>query len=197
MSEGTLPNEEAAEHRTNISGWVCKTCRRFYGDEEGAERTARYCCEKDHECGTEGCNGRAGKPWIYCDPCIKKRADARWAGLEQVAWDGDTPLVLFDDDHYFFDVDDLEYFLDEEGLTLEKIQLVIAEEDRKPRFDIQEFLCDYLPEGEDVDGAEKLDKFVNRWIGNNVPSSWVPSKKRPTLVSLKQYVKEPEPEKKD
>jgi hypothetical protein len=197
MIDGILPNEEAAEYVTNIEGWVCKTCRVFYG--KGGESSARYCCEKDHACNTQGCAGRAKKPYTVCDPCRSKLDLERYLKLPEADWDGEAPLVVYHDDQYFFDVDDLADWLSEQGLKVEDAQLVIAEEDRVPHFDMSEFLCDYLCEDnqDQLESTAKIDKAVNRWIEKNVPTTWVPSKKRPTPASLKKYVREPESENKD
>lgn len=190
MTEGTLPNEDAAEFRTNIEGWVCKTCRRFYGNDSGAERTARYCCEKDHQCGTEGCKNRAKKHWIYCDPCIDKNDLERHLKLEAVEWDGETPLV--DGDDFFFSADDLSEHLAQDGLRLEDMRLVICVEDPPRHFDLSDFLDDHLPDGLEADDHTKLDAYVNRWIKKHVPKVWTAGKTRPSIESLRKYVTEPE-----
>lgn len=192
MTEGTLSNEEAAEFRTNIEGWVCKTCRRFYGNEPGAERTARYCCEKDHKCGTEGCENRAKKHWIYCDSCMAKHDLERYLKLEVVEWDGEVPLVVHDDDEFFFSADDLSDYLDREGVKLEDMCLVVAVEDPPRHFDLSDFLDDHLPDGLEPDDHTKLDAYVNRWIEKHVPKVWTAGKTRPSMESLRKYVTEPE-----
>ena len=190
MNKGTLPAEEAAEFATNIEGWVCKTCRRFYGKDGGSERVARYCCEKDHACSTEGCAGRAEKPYTVCDLCRSKMDLERYLKLEIVDWDGEAPLVDHDGDTYFFDVDSLTYWLEEHDLKLEDAQLVIAEDDGKPLFEMEEFLTDYLCD-DNVDAlpdAAKINATVNRWIDKNCPTTYTPSKKRPSIDSLRKYV---------
>ena len=188
MKIGELSNEEAAERRTNLAGWVCKTCRQFYGDAEGAERCARYCCEKDHACGTEGCSTRAERPWIYCEPCKEKRDVERWLALPEVPWDGETPLVLDRDDTYFFSEEDLGDYLEEHGIEIDDVRLVIAVKDTPPTFEMNEFLCDYIPDdNRDVAlGSEEIDKTVNKWIEENAPQTWVPGKTRPTQGSLRE-----------
>ncbi len=188
----TLPNEEAAEHRANIAGWVCKTCRRFFGDDEGAERTARFCCEKDHACDTEGCQNRTERAWIYCERCRERKDAERWVALSEVDWDGDTPLVLDRDDTYLYSEDDLVCYLEENDLKVEDIRLIICVEDDPPHFEMSEFLCDYLPEGDVSLGSEEIDAEVNKWIKESVPTMWVPGKTRPSLKSLKLYQREPQ-----
>lgn len=183
-----LPNEEAAEHKTGISGWVCKTCRRFYGEEE---RIARYCCEKDHACGTDGCTGRAEKPYIYCDPCSNKRDLERWLALPEVAWDGKTPLCLDDDDKYFFAPEELDDYLEEHELDVEDVRLVICEKRKAPYFEMYSFLDDHLAEDMATEANwDDIDKKVNDWIFENVPDVWEGGKTRPTAASLKEDVEQ-------
>ena len=187
MTEPVLPNEEAAEFVTDIKGWVCKTCRRFHGDDGGSERTARYCCEKDHACGTKGCGHRAEKPYVYCKGCIRRRERDRWIALPEVPWDGETPLVLHDDDTFFYAPEDLDdYLADHEGLKIEDLELVICIKDRKPYLDLREFVSEYLPENMEADDPTHLEAVVNQWIQDHVPDVWVPGKTRPTLASLKE-----------
>lgn len=192
MNKETLPAEEAAEFVTNIEGWVCKTCRIFYGKD--GERPARYCCEKDHACGTKDCTGRAKKPYTVCDPCRSKLDLERYLKLEVVDWDGEAPLVSWEDDRYFFDVDDLSDWLAEHDLKLEDSQLVIAEDEGKPQFEMEEFLTDYLCD-DNVDAlpdSKRIEAAVNKWIEKNCPTTYTPSKKRPSIDSLRKYVPQPE-----
>ena len=178
----SLPFEEAAEQVANVAGWVCKTCRRFYGEDE---RVARYCCARDLKCSTEGCTGRAEKPYTFCGNCREKKELARWLAYPEVPWDGETPLCLDDDDEFFYSQDDLEEYLAQNDLKPEDLRLVICKEDTKPYFDMMEFLTDYLPEDMEPDDPAKIDALVNRWIEKHVPTVWVPGKMRPTLESLR------------
>lgn len=191
MNKETFPNEEAAELVTNIEGWVCKTCRRFYGKE--GERSARYCCEKDHACGTEGCAGRAAKPYTVCESCRSRLDLERYMKLEVIEWDGETPLVEWDNDKYFFDVDHLADWLAEHDLKLEDAKLVIAENDGPPVFEMREFLCDYLCDdnSDQLEPTEKIDKIVNKWIEKNTPETYLPGDKRPSIESLRKHVPQP------
>ena len=183
MTEKTLPYEQAAEIKTGIEGWVCKTCRRFYGEEE---HLARYCCAASRKCGNEGCQGRATSAYIYCDDCLDKRRLAKWHALPAVPWDEKTPLVLHDDDRYFFSADDLYEYAEELGVKPEDLRLVLCVEERKPTFDMYEFLQDYLVDGQEYDADwEEIDKKVNAWIKENVPVVWVEGSKRPTLDSIR------------
>lgn len=58
--------EDSAEFRKNLTGWVCSVCNRYWGTDE---HMARYCCATSLPCGTDGCDGRKKRPYIYCDKC--------------------------------------------------------------------------------------------------------------------------------
>jgi hypothetical protein len=179
---------------TNIEGWVCKTCQRFYGDGDGAERAARWCCAADLKCATDGCEARVPKGgWTACDPCRDRLQRERWLKLPEVAWDGETPLCLHDDDRYFFGPEDLDNYIENhvvDGMKVEDLQLVICEPDAKPRFELCDVLQDYLSEETetDVGDASEIEKTVNDWIEEHIPQMWVAGKTRPTLDSVKPEV---------
>lgn len=178
-----LPFEEAAEHRTGISGWVCKTCRSFYGEDE---RAAKWCCAASIAC--SDCGGRNNeKSYIYCEACREKRRIKAWEGLPTAEWDGETPLVLDDDDKYFFDPDAIVDYLEEHNLKIEDLQLVICVPEDKPRFDMYDVTSDYFAGDMDNDlDYSEINKKVNGWIEENLPAVWVPGKTRPTLESLRE-----------
>jgi hypothetical protein len=186
METKTMPFEQAAELLTGLSGWVCKTCRRYWAD---AERMARWCCATDLKCATDGCEHRVAKhSYVICDACRGKKELERWLKLPEVPWDGETPLCLDDDDTYFFSPEDLDEYLADHSLKADDLRLVICELESKPSFDMHDHLQDYLPEGLDADDDRKINAVVNRWIDKHVPDVWVPSKARPTAESLKSAI---------
>jgi hypothetical protein len=178
--------EEAAEVVTGLSGWVCKVCRSYWAENE---HMARYCCAGTLPCKTEGCQARVEKhSYMYCQSCMGTRDLNRWLALPEVAWDGVTPLVMDDDDRYFFSEEDLNEYIADNELKLEDLRLVICVEEGKPLFEMQSLLEDYLPEGLDSGDPKKIDGVVNRWIEKNVPTVWVPGKTRPTHDSVKAEI---------
>ena len=181
MITGKLPYEEAAERKENLSGWVCKTCGQYWGDEE---RAARWCHALDKECDEEGCKERTDKSRVMCEPCWEKKCVARWKALPEVKWDG-GPLNFHDDDTFFFDADELDLYLEEHGVRIEDLRLVVCVPEHKPHFDVRDHLEDYLPEGYDCDDPAAINEVVNDWIEQNTPQMWVPGKTRPSLGSLK------------
>ena len=94
---------EDAAKRVTVHGFACAKCNRFYGDGDGGERAARYCCHTDAPC---ECGNRKGRHRVLCDSCYHKSQVKRWHGLEQVAWDGKAMLTTLDGDRYFDDFDE-------------------------------------------------------------------------------------------
>lgn len=94
---------EAATFKTGISGWVSANGR-FFGNGRDAENMARYdgCTHHIAECGHE-----AERHWLACSECRIKKDRERYFSYPVVEWDGSTPIVIFDDDRYFFSEDDL------------------------------------------------------------------------------------------
>lgn len=185
--------EDAAQHRADISGWICKTCHRFYGNDRSSESAARWCCATDLPC--EECGGRnPEKLYIYCKACRKKHDDARWAALERVEWDGATPLAVWDNDKYFFDeyavADHIADVIDDGG-RLEDVRLVLCEQQEPWAFDMADFLHDDIGE----DGVDRLDfteidRTVNDWIEKHVSLLWYPASKAIDPETLRYLVEE-------
>jgi len=182
MAPPNIEYENAAEVRT-VSGWVCKTCGRFCGDDENL---ARYCCSKFVPCQTPGCAGKAEKGYSFCKDCREKLSKERYLKLPLQPWDGVTPLVEQDDDRFFYDAEDLNDYLEDCGLEIEDLRLVVCKPCKKPFFEMAEFLCDYFgPENELDKDPKDIERCVNDWIEANVPVVWQHGKCRPTLESVR------------
>ncbi len=184
MKTQTLPYEEAAERVANIEGWVCKTCKTFFGE---SEHPARWCCAKDIECDTEGCDTRIPKPGLlYCQPCLDKRDLEKYLKLEEIDWDGEAPLTAYNDDRYYFNEDDLREDAEELEIKPWEMRLMICVKESKPLFEVYEFLQDYLCEGQEYEAHwAEIDKQVNDWIDENAPTVWVQGTQRVSEKSLR------------
>jgi hypothetical protein len=180
--------EDAAEYRTNIEGWCCKTCRRFWAADE---RMARWCCATELPC--PECGGRnANKSYTCCAACLRRYEDERWAKLERADWDGETPLCEWRGDRYYFDAEEVaERIVDHmgEGGTIGDIRLVVCVAAEPSTFEMAEFLVDELPE-DFVPGPDygEIDKVVNDWIEAQSPLSWLPGDKAVSVASLEAIV---------
>lgn len=177
MQEPTImyESDEAATFKTGLSGWVSAKGR-FYGKNENL---ARYdgCTHKLCDCGNT-----MSKGWTKCDDCRAKASDERYEAMPFKEWD-DEPLVLFGDDRYFWSIDDLiDYAEDNPEADL---QLVICEPNYAPE------ICDsygeeYFPEDQYLDDvAPELAKRIadlNEWIAKEKPIlSWTGGKYRTTV----------------
>jgi hypothetical protein len=178
--------EDAAEYRTGLEGWVCRTCRRYWGAEE---HIARRCCATELPC--PECGGRnPEKGYTVCRDCRRKHDDARWAALERVEWDGATPLCRWDGDRYY--VAELVNETLADGGRVEDLRLVLCEPDEPRCLEMAEFQQDHLPADFDAGGEfDEIDKLVNDWIEAHMPRVWLPTNRAIAAESLKAYA-EPE-----
>lgn len=178
IEKPVIKSEDNAEQQT-VTGWVCKTCRRFWGDDE---RMARYCCSTDFPC---ACGNRHGKGWTCCKACREKHEDEKWAKRERRPWDGTGMLYSDTMDRWFSSVEDLEgHVLDItddggkddslQGLH-ERFRIIICEENKPRTFEMEDYLCDELHEGSDIH-ARDINKIVNDWIQAQRPLSWTPGR---------------------
>lgn len=187
MKKAELPFEEAAERRTNIEGWVCKTCRRYYGEEE---RVARYCCAKDLPC---ACGGRASKGRTRCDSCQHKSTVERYDKLPRVDWDGESHVVGFDNDKFFSCAEDIVQYCEDHQCHPRDLMLVLCEEIEPRSFCVSDLLEEVLIDDYEPPGAREIEMTVNDWIESHRPYAWGPSGKAISEESLMSHLEWEEP----
>ena len=167
--------EEAAEIRTDLTGWCYKHCNKYWGDNESG---ARRCCSDDRPCHMDGCDRRVyGKtPSFLCDSCTEKVRIAKWEAKPKVPWDGETPLAEWWGDRYFFGFEDVVDYIEDvldEGGSIGDIRLVLARKLDPPTFSMEEYCFDYRPEdGPDFPDATEINRAVNEWMNKNLDSLW-------------------------
>ena len=167
-TNGTYCYEDAAEKRA-VTGWVCKTCRRYWGDDE---HMARYCCAKDLPC---KCGKRIVGSWTACEDCRNQKQEATWANAKKVEWDGTFPVCEWDNDKFFWCEDSIRETCIERGIHPRNLRLVKAEPCTLPEFELHEFLRDELADDQDITGADAIDKTVNDFIDSLNPLSYWPT----------------------
>ena len=88
-------------------------------------------------------------------------------------WSGE-PLVFFDSDQYFFDVDSLRDYLIESDIDLADLQLCICEPNYPSQIDPADHFCDDLPEDGEIRDDQLLAAFdlLNEMIRHSEPLSW-------------------------
>lgn len=134
-------DSDRAARLTTVTGWVSRNGH-FYGDDE---RTARYdgCTHKPcADCGA--LIRRDGL--VCCQPCFEKRDAARFAEMPREEWDGETPIVIFNTDTYFFGEDDLDDYCTEHDVARETLRLAICTPQTGRHVDAMDLFEDVLVE---------------------------------------------------
>lgn len=164
---------EAATYRTDISGWVSRDGR-YYGNDRGAEATARWAGCTHVAC--ERCGATTEKSWTKCRGCRDLMERERYDARPKAEWDGEAYLYSEALDRYFPDMEEAEDTL-EEGQRLADLMLVICKPNHVPQLE-PDYCCDELPddgEGDVPDAvAEAMDAFNKAVAG--IVLSWSPGK---------------------
>ena len=183
MQEPIYPYEEAAEHRENIHGWVCLTCRKYHGANEHA---ARFCCAASMPC--KGCGGRTDRNYYtHCRTCRDQKETEKYDSAPQQAWDGLVPLCTWQGDTYFFNVEDLQDYIDNlDGDGLPRLE--ICQPARRREFELLDWAYEDTDEDCELDEAgEAAQKAVNEWLAKQ-PTLWEGSGVRPTERSVREAI---------
>ena len=103
-----------------------------------------------------------------CDDCRAKKDHDRWYSKPEVDWDGEWPIAEHNTDKYFFTDSDLLDYIEENYEDAESIDDVLNSlrltscHQCKPRtFDVNEWLCDDLPDDGEVNDAGSIDDRIN------------------------------------
>lgn len=166
-----LYNSDEAARKVTVTGWASKDGR-FWGNDE---HMARWdgCTHKLCECG-EICD----KSYTKCDKCIAKQRHEIFLKTPFKEWDGKTPVVLFDNDTYFFSEDDIEYYCDDNELKPEDLRLLICEPLCLSQIDYDYWNDDLPEDGELPPKVEEALKALNKAIEEEGTVSWWPGKFR-------------------
>ncbi len=161
---------EAASIQT-LTGWVDRQGR-FWGNDEYQARwcgaTHRKCKNKPDEHPIHVING-------YCEECHNESRQAKFVEMERALWAGE-PLVIFDSDQYFFDIESLADYCWENSVLPGELQLLVCEPNYPPEFDIEQHCEEIIPDGGDIydlpqqilDAADALNKAIRE----SEPVSW-------------------------
>lgn len=137
------------------------------------EHTARWnnCTHMKCDCG-----GIRPKSYTICENCIAKKKRERYNALPFEEWDLIKPVVDWDGDEYFFDIDTLnDYMYDNE---IEEIELLVCEPIHYRTIDSGTVADDSYDEWEPTkDLEDKIEEF-NKFLKTLPPHSWRPGKIR-------------------
>lgn len=165
-----MDSDEAASIQT-ITGWVDRNGR-FWGDDE---RMARWCGATHLKCKNKPDEHPIHSTHGYCEECHRESRQAKLAAMERAVWKGE-PLVIFDDDTYFFDIDSLADYCWENSVLPSELKLMICEPNYPPYFDVEQHCEEIIPDGGDcyslsqavLDAADALNKAIKE----SEPVSW-------------------------
>ena len=169
---------EAASIQT-VTGWVARDGR-FWGDDE---RMARFCGSTHRTCEVNPEHGPVEKH-SYCKACHAEKKEAQWLAMPKAPFaKGLMPLCVFNSDRFFFDVDDLRYWLEEHALNPEGVRLVQCEPVHAEPIDPNEHFADDLPEdGEVPDELRVAFDALNAVIAKCEPLCWRPANELGVLL---------------
>ena len=173
-------SDEAAHYVTNLSGWVSRNGR-FYGEDE---RMARWDGCTHVVC--RDCGQPVERHWLFCSDCRNRKDKERFRAREKKPYDG-KPLFSNTHDKFFFTLEDLYDFCDDEEIVPAELELVICEPVLARRIDPNEYYSSSLPDDGEVSDElrEAFDK-LNEVIQKEKPLSWVPGKYAVDTSTLQQ-----------
>jgi len=163
---------EAAKFLTNIEGWVGGG--RFFGKDERAARWSGCTHIICPDCGKP-----TPKMYTRCSDCREKNAIKRYEARERKRWDRETPLYSDAADSYFFDEQELMYYL-EDSFNLKSdvalLRLVICEPIYLRQVEEDYFCGELTEDGELSEAVIDALNNLNTVIQDEDPVSWFPGK---------------------
>jgi hypothetical protein len=169
---------EAATYVKNIEGWIDKD-RRFFGKGDDGERMARYssCTHKTCDCGNI-----MQKGYTKCEDCRRKASVERYNALPFKEWDLSEPVCTWDGDKYFFNIEDLEEYMEENELT--EIPLLLCEANKYRKIEA-DYWADVFPDDSDGELPKEMQEALdnlNAVIDKMPAASYAPSRIRTTYT---------------
>lgn len=162
---------ESAELKT-VTGWVSSTGR-FWGKDEHMARW-EGCTHTLCECGKM----MPIRSYTICEDCRAKKWRETYNSYKFEVWDFKEVVYDHISDKYFFDVDQLEEYLEEEEINPQDLQLVICEPNNLYALNY-DYWNDCLTDDQDLPKElEELIKKVNEFCKGHGPISWSPGKIR-------------------
>jgi hypothetical protein len=117
-----------------------------------------------------------------CEDCDFKKDAENFSKLPLVEWDGETPLVIWGDDRYFFSEDDIDEYCEENEISKDQLKLEICKETSFGEVNVSELFMDELHEDWDYPKElAELEDQLNKWLKNNSTNTWVGAGKRVQL----------------
>ena len=167
-----LDGPEAAQFRTDISGWVARNNPYAYQG-PNAEEAARYQGCTHIPC--EQCGTPTEKHHSKCDACCEMADIARYAAMPRAEWDEISMLYSDAKNRYYDHPESAESDL-AEGETLADLRLVICEPNYARRLDPDDYVDDIADDGGEL--PEELLSAIEAFNASVAGTvlSWSPGK---------------------
>jgi hypothetical protein len=131
------------------------------------------------------CGVEFEKDYTYqkrCFSCDSKKDNENYHKLELVEWDEKTPLVIYGDEQYFYDLDSIEEYCEDNEIDKSQLMLVLCKETHFGEINIAEQFQDELHEDWEPDGELlKIEKELNNYLRKASTNTWAVSNKRVLL----------------
>lgn len=184
-------SDDAAIYKTGLSGWV-NNSGQYWGENEHMARWSG-CTHMTCACGKQYEKGR-----VRCDSCQAAKDTEGYYAMPMVEWDEVTPVVVFNDDRYFFDLDSvLDFMVDMKEEAAKRgydpeIQLVLCDPIHLHYIDADNWCDDLSEDGELPDAVQAKVDELNAAIKEAGPVSWQEGKTRINVDYLWEKLKKGE-----
>jgi hypothetical protein len=159
---------EAAREVT-LTGWISST-NQFWGKDEHMARWAG-CTHLKCECGST-----MEKSYTRCPECRHKSAVERYNALPFKEWDYKEPVCTWDGDTYFFNIEDLDEYM--EDSELKEIDLLFCDEINYSPIDYDYWGSDAHEDWEPPSALKERLMEFNNFIKTLPAHSYTPGKTR-------------------
>ena len=161
-------DDEAAQWRTGIEGWVDRHGV-FWGK---SELRARW--EGCTHVACKGCGAPIERSLSICRKCCLARERKTYLAMERKVWQGDSVVYSLTHERFFADADELQEYLEDQNAVEDELNLVFCEPEHLRQVDKDYF---DIEEEDDLPAAvrEALAK-LNQAILESSPIAWVPGK---------------------
>jgi hypothetical protein len=166
-----LASDDDAASIQTVTGWVSRLGH-FFGNDE---RTARYDGSTHRKC--DGC-GAIIERNCYCRDCYVKKEAEKFNNMDHKEWNGTDALYSQAHDRYFFDLDELDQYCEDEETTPESLMLIICTPTYANAVSPADIYEGDLPEDGEVPSEVQaaFDELNERLTENKTILSWYPGK---------------------
>lgn len=143
-----LESPENKPERVTLNGWLSRTGNFFHdkgnylgtGDAEAHARLDGCTHDRCKECGQA-----AYKHSPICSDCQRKNRESEFASKPASPWDGEYPIMVFDDGEYCYDEDDVESYCEGRECKISDVLWCPCTPDYGPAIDDGSLFEEHLP----------------------------------------------------